>query len=172
MIETNSIWERTFSFLSLVLLSSILFGYFISSLAFGIWTSFSIVWIIKTKSFKLKKALVPFVIFGLFSFLSIIWSIDRDQTLHGISRQLPLLLFGLVALFLPRLTVNQIRSIINQFILFICGLSLVLIILALIRYNKYEYLGFLFYHELVIPLDLNAIYVSYIVSFCFLYLLF
>lgn len=46
-----------------------------------------------------------------------------------------------------------------------------MIVMATLKYNKYQYREFLYYHELVSPLNLNAIYISYIVSIFFLVIL-
>jgi len=171
MRRTNDIWETTFGYLTLVLLCSILLGYFFSSLAFGIWFAFSIIWIVKTKHFNIRKSITPFLCFSLFSFVSVIWSVDKPQTMHGIGRQIPLFLFAISGMFLPKISYIEARKIFNRFSIFICCLALVLVIQAVFRYCKYEFEGFLYYHELVSPLELNAIYVSYLVSFCFLYTL-
>lgn len=171
MRRTNDIWETIFSYLTLVLLSSILLGYFFSSLAFGIWFTFSIIWIVKIKQFHIQKAIIPFLCFSLFSIISVIWSVDKSQTIHGIGRQAPLFLFAISGIFLPKISLLEVRKIFNRFSVFVCCLATILIILAVLRYYKYEFEEFLYYHELVSPLELNAIYVSYVVSFCFLYTL-
>lgn len=171
MRRTNDIWETIFSYLTLVLLCSILLGYFFSSLAFGIWFAFSIIWIVKIKQFHIQKAIIPFLCFSLFSIISVIWSVDKSQTIHGIGRQAPLFLFAISGIFLPKISLLEVRKIFNRFSVFVCCLATILIILAVLRYYKYEFEEFLYYHELVSPLELNAIYVSYVVSFCFLYTL-
>ncbi|MDG4715193.1 O-antigen ligase family protein [Winogradskyella marincola] len=171
MRRTNDIWETIFSYLTLVLLCSILLGYFFSSLAFGIWFAFSIIWILKIKQFHIQKAIIPFLCFSLFSIISVIWSVDKSQTIHGIGRQAPLFLFAISGIFLPKISLLEVRKIFNRFSVFVCCLATILIILAVLRYYKYEFEEFLYYHELVSPLELNAIYVSYVVSFCFLYTL-
>lgn len=168
---TDDLWETTFSHLTLVLLCSILLGYFFSSLAFGIWFAFSVIWIVKTKQFNIRKAIIPFLFFSLLSHVSVIWSVDKPQTIHGIGRQIPLLLFAVSGIFLPIISHREVRKILNRFSVFICCLAFTLIVLAILRYYKYEFEEFLYYHELVSPLELNAIYVSYLVSFCFLFTL-
>ena len=167
----NRKWEKMFAHFTLIMLSTILFGYFLSSLAFGLWFSFTVIWIGRSKQFKVNFVAVPLFIFGLFSIISVIWSVDRPQTIHAIGRQLPLILFGLAGLFIPRVKEETINWILKRFTFFVCTLALVLIFLALIRYYTYQFKEFLYYHELVSPLDLNAIYVSFICSFCFLFLL-
>lgn len=169
MRRTNDIWETTFGHLTLVLLCSILLGYFFSSLAFGIWFAFSLIWTVKTKQFHIRKAIIPLLFFSLLSIISVTWSVDKPQTIHGIGRQIPLFLFAMSAMFLPKISHIEVRTIFNRFSVFMCCLAATLIILAFLRYYKYEFEGFLYYHELVSPLDLNAIYASYLVSFCFLY---
>ncbi|MDY2586479.1 O-antigen ligase family protein [Winogradskyella aquimaris] len=171
MRRTNDIWETTFGHLTLVLLCTILLGYFFSSLSLGIWFTFSIIWIVKAKQFHIRKAIMPLLFFSLFSFASVTWSIDKPQTIHGIGRQIPLFLFALAGMFLPNISNQEVRKILNRFSIFLSCLAIILVTQAIFRYYKYEFEGFLYYHELVSPLELNAIYVSYLVSFCFLYTL-
>ncbi|WP_171032433.1 O-antigen ligase family protein [Winogradskyella algicola] len=123
------------------------------------------------KQFHIQKAIIPFLCFSLFSIISVIWSVDKPQTIHGIGRQIPLFLYAISGMFLPKISPLEVRKIFNRFSVFVCCLAATLIILAILRYYKYEFEEFLYYHELVSPLDLNAIYVSYVVSFCFLYTL-
>ncbi|MBV7269167.1 O-antigen ligase family protein [Winogradskyella luteola] len=171
MNRVNYIWKSLFGYLTLVLLSSILLDYFYSSLAFGFWFAFVVTWVVKTKQFYIDKSLLPFFIFTLFSFITIAWSVDKPQTMHAIGRQTPLFLLAIAGMFLPKLSNDIIKSIFDRFSVFVSGLSILLTILAIIKYYKYGFEGFLYYHELVSPLELNAIYVSYIVSFCFLHTL-
>ena len=171
MSEKNNIWERNFYIVSLVLLTSIPFGYFLSSMVFAIWFVFCVAWGIKNKHFKIDKKLLPFLIFSVFSFISIIWSQDQIQTVHGIGRQIPLLLFPVAGMFLPSISYQGFKQTFKLFSLFICGLGVIFIFLAIFKYQKYQYESFLFYHELVSPLKLNSIYISYIVSVCFLFML-
>ena len=162
-------WEKGFLIISLALLISVPLGYFLSSLAFGIWFVYSLSWGITKRFFKLKTESIPFILFSLFGISSIIWSQDGGNTTKAIIRQAPLFFFAVATLFLPKVDKNKIISLFRIFTLFIAGFGLILIILAFFKYQKYQYLGFLYYHELVSPLELNAIYVSYIVSTCFLF---
>ncbi|MGY0391272.1 O-antigen ligase family protein [Bizionia sp. KMM 8389] len=162
-------WESGFWVVSLLVLVAVPFGYFVGSLAFVIWVIYSGFWIVKTKNFKVNKALYPFLLFSLMAFLSLLWSQDHRSTLHGIGRQLPLFLFAIVGLFLPKISKQKLQQTLNVFAVFLSVLAVVLFTIAAFKYQKYQYLGFLYYHELVSPLDLNAIYVSYMVSVVFLF---
>ncbi len=171
MNQYNYSWSSLFNIATLLLLMSIPFGYFLGSLAFGIWFSICVLWGYFEKHFKLKRVLLPLLVFTLFSFITIIWTQDTERTLHAIGRQLPLLLFPVAGMFLPPISRTHITKILKQYSVFLCFLIVVLILIASFKYTKYQYKDFLFYHELVAPLELNAIYISYIVSTVFLFLL-
>ena len=137
-------WEFGFYLVSLLLLVAIPFGYFIGSLAFSIWALYSFKWIVKSKNFKINKSILPFLLFSIVFFASLIWSQDSNATIHGITRQLPLLFFATVGMFLPVLPQNKVHKIIKIFAIFVSFLAIVLIIIAAFKYQKYQYKNFLF----------------------------
>ncbi|MGS2725682.1 O-antigen ligase family protein [Psychroserpens sp. BH13MA-6] len=112
---------------------------------------------------------MPLLLFALYSFITVFWSQDQPQTIHAISRQLPLFLFPIAGMCMPNLSKESIIKLFRQYSLFLCGFAVVLTLLAFSKYHKYQFRGFLFYHDLVAPLELNAIYVSYLFSTFFLF---
>lgn len=168
---SDNVLENRFAYLTLILLTSIVFGYFIGNLIFGFWITYIFYFSFKTKTFSPSKKKYPMILFSTLFFLSVLWTADRQETVSGIMRQLPLFFFAVSPLFLPKISTELVKRIFLLFSIFMSLLSFVFIVLAVFKFIKYGYLGFLFYHELVSPLDLNAIYVSYIVSFCFIYLI-
>lgn len=169
MEKQYDFFEKYFLLFSLLLLISLPFGYFFSSLIFVLWFAFCFFYGLKLKTFSLNKDLYPLIIFSLFSFVSLIWSQDSTETFHAISRQLPLLLFPIAAMFVPKISQKKVITLFHQYSKFLILFALVMVFLAVLRYNKYQYKNFLYYHELVFPLKLNAIYVSYIFSVFFLF---
>ncbi len=169
MINITKSWDSGFFGVSLLLLVSIPFGYFFSSLTFVIWAIYSFVWIIKEKKFKLNKLALPLLFFSVLFFISLLWSQDLSSTLHGIGRQLPLFVFALVGVFLPEISEQKFRLMLKKYAVLLCVLGVILFLMAILKYQKYQYRNFLFYHDLVSPLNLNAIYVSYIISSIFLF---
>lgn len=163
--------SHRFLVFTVLLLCSIPFGYFISSLAFSLWFIYVLWSGINYKQFYFKKELLPFILFNVWMFCSFFWSQDPPYTITSIGRQLTLFLFPLAGLFIPRINKKTVDKLMIGFALALTFLGLVLIVLALIKYNKYHYKPLLFYHDLVSPLEMNAIYMSYMVSVCFLYLL-
>lgn len=161
-------WESGFYLASLILLVSIPFGYFISSLAFAIWALYSCFWIIMRKNFKINKFMFPLLFFSVITLISLLWTQDYESTLHGIGRQFPLFVFATIGVFLPTIPKYKLQQILKVFAVFLCFLAIALLTLAVFKYQKYQYKNFLYYHDLVSPLGLNAIYVSYIVSVVFL----
>ena len=168
---SENVLENRFAYLTLLLLASIIFGYFVGSLAFVLWIIYGFFYGFKTKTFITKKEKYPMILFSSLFFMSLFWTVDNEETLHGIGRQLPLFLFAISTLFLPPISFKLIKGIFLRFSVLMSVFALVFIVLAGLKVLKYEYYGFIFYHELVSPLELNAIYVSYMVSFCFLFLI-
>ncbi|MCF1190317.1 O-antigen ligase family protein [Mangrovimonas sp. AS39] len=164
-------WEKGFGLITFLLLVSIPFGYFISSLVFGIWSIYSIVFGVRFSAFKIKRGLIPLLLFSLVTVASFFWTQDVSDTVHGIVRQIPLLLFSIAGLFLPIISNHIVNRVFRFFSYFLTVLALILIGLALIKFQTYQYYGFLFYHELLAPLEMNAIYMSYMVSFGLLFLI-
>ena len=171
MVERNNHLEKYFYLLSLFLLFSVPFGYFWGSLSFILWFSFSVLWGIKLKKFQFNSKALPFLLFSIIILLSLLWSQDKDLTRHALVRQLPLVLFPITTFFLPKLSYDGFKKMFQRFSILMSILATILIFLAFIRYQKYQYKGFLYYHELVSFLNLNAIYVSYIISVCFIFLI-
>lgn len=157
-------FEKGFWILSLLLLISVPFGYFYSSLLFGLWMALSIIWIVRGKHFKINRSILPFFGFSALFVISVLWSTDTQLSLQKLPRQLPLLLIAVAGLFLPKISMRNYRIFIRNLLVFFAVFALVMIGIALSKYIKFQYQGFLFYHELVSPLELNAIYVSYLVS--------
>ncbi|MCX7551333.1 O-antigen ligase family protein [Xanthomarina sp. F2636L] len=168
MIKINKSWESGFCAVSLLLLISIPFGYFLGNLAFALWSLYSFFWIIKKKSFMPNKQFFPLLFFSITLYASVLWSQDYASTLHGIGRQSSLFIFAIVGVFLPKLSKQKLKQVLNVYAVFLSALGVVFLAIAAFKYHKYQYKSFLYYHDLVSPLDLNAIYVSYIVSVVFL----
>ena len=114
MEKQYDFFEKYFLLFSLLLLISLPFGYFFSSLIFVLWFAFCFFYGLKLKTFSLNKDLYPLIIFSLFSFVSLIWSQDSTETFHAISRQLPLLLFPIAAMFVPKISQKKILNLNEQ----------------------------------------------------------
>lgn len=118
-----------------------------------------------------KTLLIPVFLYGLMV-CSLLWTDSTENTLRGLERQLALVLVPLAFIGMPALTETHRNKILNGFALGMAVLALFFMTLAGVDYFQNKTSGRFFYHELVKPLDLNAIYLSVIVALCIVYLLF
>ncbi|MAM27675.1 MAG: hypothetical protein CMC13_01530 [Flavobacteriaceae bacterium] len=119
-----------------------------------------------------KRAyLIPFGLYGLM-ILSLFWSIDLKDSIRGLERQLGLVIIPLVFIFMPTITIKTKNSILYYFSLGMSVFALFFILSASMTFFKTDDSSVFFYHALVSPLDLNAIYVSVLTSLCLLFLVF
>lgn len=163
--------ENTYVFLISVLLISIPFRYAFSSIALIVLTVVSFASLRYHKLDRIRGIWIPMVLF-CFMVLSLSWSLDVSKSIRGIERQLPFLILPLSFMFMPKLSKLAFRN-----ISYIFAWAWALLALIFISYSAYLYLdkqtlGVFYYHFLVSPLDLNAIYVSVMVSLSLLFLIF
>lgn len=104
------------------------------------------------------------IVFFLVSALSLAWSLDPSLTLKGVIRITPLALIPLVISLGYDISKKQYDNIFNKFSLIYALVALFFISNGLFKYFTSGHTKFLFYHTLVEPSNLNAIYAS---SFAF-----
>jgi O-antigen ligase len=163
--------ENTFCFLIAALLIAILLPYAYSTalaiLLFGVslFSSFH-------HGVKFKKAmLIPIALFLLMA-ISLLWSVDLDRSVRGLERQLFFLLIPLSFMLMPNLSRGTFLKVLYYFSLSIGLMFLLFLIYSTFRYFTKDDVGVYFYHSLVVLFDLNAIYVSTLVSIGMLYMIF
>lgn len=169
----NVINHRDFlSYLLILSLSTLLIGYALSSIFLGVFIFFSIrhAVITKTKpSFNLRLVL-PMVLY-VFFVITIIWTVDVKLTLKGISRELPLLILPLVFSILPALKTINLFFILKRYTIANFVLALFFLFTAFLRFIDTWSFSEFTYHDLVLALELNAIYVSFYFLISLFYLL-
>lgn len=102
--------------------------------------------------------------------ISLIWSININESIKALSKEIGLLLFPLIFLFLPKFSSKDKKNILLRYSYAMALYSVFLLIHAVYRYIISGNIDVFFYHELV-TLEINAIYISLIFSLAFLYLL-
>jgi O-antigen ligase len=112
----------------------------------------------KPKRFS-RYYLWPILLFGLMA-LSIIWSYDTELTLKGIIRISPLILIPIVINFGYNISKKQFENIFNKYSLIYSLIALCFIIIGFSKFYLTNDSKYLFYHTLVLPSKLNAIYAS------------
>ncbi len=163
--------EKTF----VVILSALLISL---PLPYAFSTTFLIVFVVAALASTLyhqitfsKKQLIPIFFYGLLV-LSLSWSVNFDDSLRGLERQLPFLLLPIAFITMPVLSKKGFQTILHSFAVFLSLLALFFIANAFVQYLSTGNKDVFFYHALVSPLNLNAIYASVMASLSFLYVLF
>ncbi|MEL6812819.1 MAG: hypothetical protein AAFP76_15935 [Bacteroidota bacterium] len=118
-----------------------------------------------------KEYLLPILLYGLVC-LSLVWSDDIKASSRGLERQMALVLIPLTFVFMPVLLEETRDTIWYWFSLAMALFAFLFEGMALLDYWNSGEPGRFFYHTLVAPLDLNAIYVSVFVSLSIVFLLF
>ncbi len=114
---------------------------------------------------------IPILFFALMA-VSLLWTDNMDNSLRGLERQLALVLIPLAFGLMPEIDTRTRNRIFYAFAVALSILAIFLIGLAAIHFFQFRVFSRFFYHALVSPMDLNAIYVSVFVSFSGLFLLF
>jgi O-antigen ligase len=112
------------------------------------------------------------ILFYLLMVASLLWSDNVKASSRGLERQLALLLIPIAFTFMPRITKKTRNIILYYFSLGMLVFALFFMGRAFVVYITEQDQGVFFYHSLVAPLGLNAIYISVLVSLCILFLLF
>ncbi|WP_417874235.1 O-antigen ligase family protein [Xanthomarina gelatinilytica] len=161
-----------FSYLIALILSTLLIGYAPSSIALGIFLFFVLIYVIINKP---KITIEPMLLLpiGLYVFFcaSYFWSVDPLHTIKGLGRLVPLLIFPFAFSSIPKFTLKQYHIILSYFSISNVILGVLFIITASINFIHTKSFSVFTYHELVLFLDLNAIYVSVFFSISYFYLL-
>lgn len=124
----------------------------------------------KQLKFNNNKALYIPIAYYILLGLSCIWSIDIKQSVSALSKEITLLLFPLIFLFLPKFKPSERNKVLRIYSYSMTLYSLFLLLKAFIRYLQTKDINVFFYHELV-TLEINAIYISVIFSLALLYIL-
>lgn len=122
----------------------------------------------KTHQFTFQKALIlPILLYVLMAF-SLLWSIDLNESLQGLSKEIAFLLIPICFLVNPVLSRVEKTKILQYFSYSYFGFTVFYLLKAVIRYIITKDTSVFFYHELV-TFDVNAIHMSVYISVAFFY---
>ena len=164
--------QEFLAYLIALILSTLFIGFAPSSIAVGIFIFFSIKYALAQKK-KVKieiRLLVPIIIY-LFFALSLIWTVDVEQSKKGLDRTVVLLLIPIAFNLIPKFTKKGFNLIFKIFTEANVLYGLFFFVSAFTRYLKSGSFSVFTYHELVSDLNLNAIYVSVMFIISLFYLL-
>ncbi|MDO5655130.1 MAG: O-antigen ligase family protein [Flavobacteriaceae bacterium] len=169
--HNESLRQQIFFWTSFVLLCSIPLRYAYSSVAVGLFVGLNIIFGIPAIS--RKKEAINYLLISLFLLIGIsfFWSENPDFTLKSLTRFLPLGLLPLSLFFSPVLSQDKFYDLWRYFGVFLAVLFWCFLFVAFLKYQIFQENSFFFYHNLVEPFRLNAIYVSFLVTICLLILL-
>lgn len=158
-------------FIALVL-STLFIGYAPSSIAIGLFVLFSVRYKILNWGYgKINLALLLPISLYLLFILTWFWTVDKSLTKIGLQRTACLFLVPFAFTIIPKITLKNLQLILNIFTWSNVFFGLFFLINASINFFKTNSFNSFTYHNLVIVLDLNAIYVSLIFSISFFYLI-
>ncbi len=122
------------------------------------------------QNIKLRKPLLPLLLlFGLMV-LSLLWSVDVNSSLKALSKEAPLLFIPVAFCFNQPLSYKSKNKVLENYSLGIILFAIVLLGRAFMRYSETGSADVFFYHELATN-DVNAIYLSVLVSTALMYFL-
>lgn len=122
----------------------------------------------KTHHFSFQKALIlPILLYFLMA-LSLLWSIDLNESLQGLSKEIAFLLIPICFLVNQDLSRDEKTKILQYFSYSYFGFTIYYLLKAVIRYIFTKDTSVFFYHELV-TFDVNAIHMSVYISVAFFY---
>ena len=159
--------QNVFVYSILLILLCIPLKYIFSSIATISFVIVSLPYFFRNKPSFNFALLLPIALF-LLMLLSVTWSINTADTIKGLQKQLPILLFPICFLFISPLQTSDKSKIFQNYSYGTVGYSLYFITNACFRYFQAKNSEVFFYHELVSE-DLNAIYFSVLVSFALFY---
>lgn len=115
--------------------------------------------------------LAPMLLYGLM-IVSLFWTSSTHNSLRGLERQLAMIIIPMAFILMPEISMRSRNSILCAFSIGLSIFALFFFALAGVDYLEAGNVNRFFYHALVSPLELNAIYISVLVSLSGLFLLF
>ncbi|MDN3678426.1 O-antigen ligase family protein [Flavobacterium paronense] len=163
------------SFISILLvLITIPLSFAINNISLGIFLLVAFI-TLKKENFKLQKELLFPILLYVLMVISYFWSIDSEETISALSKEIPLLIIPLGFLIFKTNTSEQKRKIIEYYSYAIVAFVLYYLVRAIIRYCMFGDPRMFFYHGEndndygLVPKLLNAIHMSVFVAVAFFY---
>jgi O-antigen ligase len=163
--------EKTYEVLLALVLITIPLPYAFSSISITLLTTVSVFSVFFHKVIFKRELVLPILLYVLIV-ASLLWTINTGKSLRGVERQLPFLLLPLAFICMPSISRERLFNSLYLFSIFMALLAVFFIGNGLIIYFLEDTFSSLFYHNLVGPWQLNAIYVSVLVAVCLLYIIF
>ena len=158
----------------LLVLFTIPLSFAINNISLGIFLLVAFI-TLKKENFKIQSALIFPILLYFLMVVSYFWSIDSNETLSALSKEVPLLIIPLGFLIFKTNPSEQKRKIIEYYSYVIVAFVLYYLARAIIRYFIFGDARMFFYHGEndkdygLVPKLLNAIHMSVFVAVAFFY---
>lgn len=122
------------------------------------------------QNIKLHKSLLPLLLLFGIMVLSLLWSVDFKSSLKALGKEAALLFIPIAFCFNQPLSRKAVGKILQNYSMGIILFAIILLGRAFMRYSEVGSTDVFFYHELATN-DVNAIYLSVLVSMALMYVL-
>ena len=167
--------EKTYSFLIAAVLISLPLRHAFSNTTVIVLLAVSLASIVFHKVKVNKTQLVPIGLYFLIA-ISLLWSVNTKGSLRGLEKHLLYLIIPISYIVMPSLSKNVLLKVFYSFAIGFAVFALFFIGYATVNYIANGNSEIFFYHQLVevkpLKLELNAIYISVMVAFSLLFMIF
>jgi O-antigen ligase len=159
--------ENTFVFLISFVLITLPLKHIINSISLILFLIFALTYrLIFKNKITVNKVSIWFITIYVLVVLSLLWTIDFDETIKGLRKMLSFLIIPLGFISMPKLNYYQVFKILKNFSYSVVLYSLYCLTIGLSKYITTLDTSYLHYHSLSSPLDqISAIYLSVYVAF-------
>ncbi|MXV38584.1 hypothetical protein GO491_07840 [Flavobacteriaceae bacterium Ap0902] len=156
--------EDIFAFTTLLVLCSIPLNFGYITISTVLFVALNVLTAKRVNFKNINKFYLYLISFYFLFVLSVLWSSFPQDSMGTLVKKISLLIIPIALIAAPQISVDKFYQIWKYFARYLCLLFFIFLILAFNRWqltvNSEEFV----YHTLVSPLELNAIYVSYLVS--------
>lgn len=149
-------------------LGSLLISYAVSNIFLVAGLVIGVAFLIKNKRISFNRTSILIVLYYIWGVCSLLWTTNVANTIHGIVKQLPLLIIPLFFAQYPKFNSENITKILRIFSLCVVSYFAVCIAHSFYQFNIHHKIDVFFYHSFVSLFDNNAIYVSCFTAFSLL----
>jgi len=119
---------------------------------------------------EINQISIAFISIYLLAIVSLIWSVDIDESIKGLSQKLSYLILPILFVLIPKLSTSELNIVFSNFSKSVVLYALYCLSIGLFSYLKSSNIDALFYHNLSKPLNnINAIYMSTYTAFSLLF---
>ncbi len=159
--------ENTFVFLITLMLITLPLKHIVNSISIILFLIFTLAYNLIYKN-KTRFTIVNFLFISIYvlAVLSLLWTINFDESIKGLQKMLSFLVIPLGFMFTPGLNDFKIYKVLRYFSYSMVLYALYCLIIGALKFLTSQDTSHLFYHSLSSPLNqINAIYLSVYIAF-------